>query len=432
MLKSLESVSNKTKFVFHIMFMGALLLFNGTFISQFFEAYERPTDESSMIVETTNIDHNYDFDASQVVMQTSIPENSFLSTLLTGQGVPYNKVYQLVESVKDQFDVRQIRAGKKCAFVTHDICTAPSHFVYEPNKLEYFVFDLDQSTVKKVKRKVDVEIKTAAGTVDGSLWLTMDRHGYRWSLIDRMEEALAWSLDFYSIQNGDEFKLIYEELSVDGQVVGVGSLLGAYYKNYGNEYYAIHYENEKYSGFYDIEGRPNKRTFLKAPVKFSRVSSGYTPRRFHPVLKRFKAHLGTDYAAPRGTPIFAVANGVVTKASFTRGNGNYVKIKHDKTYQTQYLHMLRFATGIRPGVHVKQGQVIGYVGKTGLATGYHVCFRFWKNGRQVNHRRLNFPPADPLPQHELKMYECQRDFVVDLLDQIEIPPAPPQLVKNDA
>jgi len=413
--------------------MGALLFINGTFISQFFQSYEAaPLGQSEMVVETTDIDHNFDFDAEQVVMQTMIPENSFLSTLLTGQGVPYSKVYQLVESVKEQFDVRQIRAGKKCAFVTSDLCTPPTHFVYEPNKLEYYVFDLDNPSVKNVKRKVDVAVKTAAGVVDGSLWLTMDRHGYRWSLIDRMEDALAWSLDFYSIQNGDEFKLIYEELSVDGEVVGVGNLLGAYYKNYGNEYYAVHYENEKYSGFYDVEGRPNKRTFLKAPVKFSRVSSGYTPKRFHPVLKRFKAHLGTDYAAPRGTPIFAVANGVVTKASFTRGNGNYVKIKHDKTYQTQYLHMLRFAKGISPGVHVKQGQVIGYVGKTGLATGYHVCFRFWKNGRQVNHRRLNFPPADPMPESEMEMYKCHRDFVVDLLDGIEVPPAPPQMVKLEA
>ena len=394
-----------------------------------FDKDEETQIEQSTLEEEDLALNAYGFDANMVVMEDRIPENSFLSSLLAGQGIPYSDVYSLVENIKDEFDVRQIRSGKKCAYVTDDLCGAPSYFVYEPSRLEYYIFDLKEKKVSKINRPVKKQVKTASGVVEGSLWASMDKHGYSWALIERMENALAWSLDFYNIQNGDEYKLIYEEIIVDGEVVGVGDMLGAYYKNYSNEYYAIHYENENYSGFYDQEGRPTKRTFLKSPVKYSRISSSYTPRRFHPVLKRYKAHLGTDYAAPTGTPIYAVANGVVTKASYTRGNGKYVKIKHDKTYQTQYLHMNGFAKGIRSGVHVKQGQVIGYVGQTGLATGPHVCFRFWKNGRQVNHRRLNFPPAEPLPQSELSQYECQRDFVKDLLDGIDIPRVEEQIVK---
>lgn len=163
-----------------------------------------------------------------------------------------------------------------------------------------------------------------------------------------------------------------------------------------------------------------KKVFLKSPVKYSRISSRFNPRRFHPVLKRVKAHLGTDYAAPYGTPIYAVANGVVTKASRTKGNGNYVKIRHDKVYETQYLHMRRFAKGVTPGIQVKQGQVIGYVGSTGLATGPHVCFRFWKHGRQVNHLGLNLPEPEPMESSELPQFYVIRDSLKSILEKIEL------------
>jgi murein DD-endopeptidase MepM/ murein hydrolase activator NlpD len=158
-----------------------------------------------------------------------------------------------------------------------------------------------------------------------------------------------------------------------------------------------------------------KRAFLKAPVKFSRISSRYSNRRFHPVLKRYKGHYGTDYAAPHGTPIVAVANGVVTATSYTKNNGNYVKLRHDDVYETQYLHMQRFARGIRPGVHVSQGDVIGYVGATGLATGPHVCFRFWKNGRQVDHLRENLPPPEPMPDEDIPAFEKVKADILPFL-----------------
>jgi murein DD-endopeptidase MepM/ murein hydrolase activator NlpD len=427
---SSTSVFSRYKTQISIVIIASVVLAGFILVDLSFGNINTSTTEASVIEEPAAPVIQYGFDVEDYfIMQDRIKENKFLSDMLVGQGVKYSEVYKLVSSIEKDFDVRQIVAGKSCAYITQNLCEAPSHFVYEPSALYYYVFDLDNATVTKVERDVKREIAMASGSVQGSLWATMDSEGFSWALIERMENALAWTLDFYSIQNGDEYKLIFEKLLVDGEYVGVGELLGAYYKNYSNEYYAINYENEHYTGFYDIEGRPTKRTFLKSPVKYSRVSSGYSGKRFHPVLKRYKSHLGTDYAAPTGTPIYSVANGVVTHAAYTKGNGRYVKIKHDRTYQTQYLHMSRYGEGISPGVHVKQGQVIGYVGQTGLATGPHVCFRFWKNGKQVNHRRLNFPPSDPLPDAELPEYFCERDFIVDIIDSIKIEPRNVQLTK---
>jgi murein DD-endopeptidase MepM/ murein hydrolase activator NlpD len=237
-----------------------------------------------------------------------------------------------------------------------------------------------------------------------------------------MEDALETSVDFSHVQVGDEFKLVYDEKYIEGKRVGVGNVHAAYYKQADSdkEHYVFWYDGGgEHVGFYDQEGRPMKGRFLKAPVKYTRISSRYNPRRFHPVLKRVRPHLGTDYAAPTGTPIYAVGNGVVVAKGYTKGNGNYIKIKHDKVYQTQYLHMSGFAKGIKKGSYVSQGQVIGYVGSTGLATGPHVCFRFWKNGKQINHLREYFPPSKPLPDELLPEFFKVRDVYMEKLKAVD-------------
>ena len=244
--------------------------------------------------------------------------------------------------------------------------------------------------------------------------------GLSFELAAKMEDALQWSIDFHHLQKEDQFKIVYDQNYIDGKKVGVGKVHAAYFKNANlNEYYAIFYNNGDESGFYDLEGKPMKRAFLKAPLKYSRISSYYNPNRFHPILKRRRPHYGTDYAAPYGTPIYAVGDGYVTKASYTKGNGRYVKIRHDDTYETQYLHMQGFAKGIKSGVHVRQGQVIGYVGSTGLATGPHVCFRFWKNGRQINHLKLTFPPSDPLPEKDMAGFNLEKEKYLNMLNQVQ-------------
>lgn len=362
----------------------------------------------------------FGYDKSEfAISEHAFKKNEFLGDILSRNGIDYKWIAMLEKKAKDVFSVRKLRAGRNYTLIKEPNAEKLKCFIYEPDPYRYVEYDFTDSVdVHMIHREITSCVETASGTVTTSLWNSMVDQGINVSLISRMEDALAWSIDFYHTQVGDSYKLIYEELYVDGKATSVGKLLGAYYKNYGNDYYAIYYENGKYNGFYDLEGRATKKDFLKSPVAFSRISSSYNLNRFHPIKKRRIPHLGTDYAAAYGTPIRAVANGVVTKASYTKGNGRYVKIKHDKTYTTQYLHMQKFGKGIRSGVHVKQGQTIGYVGSTGLATGPHVCFRFWKNGRQINHLRENFPPPEPMDDSELPEFFIKKDQIVETLDML--------------
>ena len=355
-------------------------------------------------VELPQVEYGFVLDTFQI-FEGKVEANQTIADILLPHQTAYAKIDALAKKARDIFDVRQIRPNKKYLVLSTDSSKGPDFLIYEPDVFGYVVFDLrDSIRISYEKKKLETRISEASGIIYSSLWQTMVDNGLSYDLTARMEDAFAWSIDFYHIQNGDKFKLIFEEKLIDGEVVGVGDIHAAYFQNGGTDFYAYFYESENYRGFFDENARPMKKAFLKSPVKYSRISSRFNPRRFHPVLKRVKPHLGTDYAAPYGTPIYAVANGVITKASYTSGNGNYVKIKHDKVYETQYLHMQRIAKGIYPGVQVKQGQVIGYVGSTGLATGPHVCFRFWKNGRQVNHLRENLPPPEPMKESELPFF----------------------------
>lgn len=346
----------------------------------------------------------------------TLKENDFLGTILADRGIAYERIDEIARLAEDVYSVKMLRPGKQCAFIRKKGTGFVDCFVYEPNKYQYVLYHLyDEPHVEIHDHEVEKCVEHSVGTVEGSLWYTMESLGHSYELISKMEDALAWVVSFQHIQNGDEYRLIYEHDYIDGEPIGVGKLLGASFTTGGQTTHSVYYESEKYRGFFDPEGRPMKRAFLKAPVQYSRISSRYNPRRFHPILKRYKGHFGTDYAAPYNTPIMAVADGTVTKASYTSGNGNYVKIKHDGVYETQYLHMSRFAKGITPGVRVRQGDIIGYVGSTGLATGPHVCFRFWKNGRQVDHLRENLPPPDPMSEEELPAFFNVRDEMIPQL-----------------
>jgi murein DD-endopeptidase MepM/ murein hydrolase activator NlpD len=356
------------------------------------------------------------------IFSDTISPNEFLSEILLRHKVPYTVIADLETTSRDVFSVRRLRANRPYTILSRDSSQAADYFIYEPSLLSYVVYSLKDSIyAEEFKNPVDTVIKTGAGTIDHSLWVTMRRNDMNPALIAKMEDALAWTVDFHHVQPGDKFKLFYEDLIINGESVGIGRLLGANFINRSGDNYAIYYESENYSGYFDLEGRPMKRAFLRAPVRYTRISSGFNPRRLHPVLRKVRPHLGTDYAAPHGTEIFSVADGTVTRAAFNSGNGNYVRIKHDNVYETQYLHMSRFADGIRPGVRVRQGQVIGYVGATGLATGPHVCFRFWKNGVQVDHRRLNLPPPEPMSVEELPIFHLHRNRILPIIDAIPIP-----------
>jgi murein DD-endopeptidase MepM/ murein hydrolase activator NlpD len=351
------------------------------------------------------IKYGFAIDTFSVAVEGQIAPNRVFGDLLSAHGAAHPTIEKAVTNAQGVFDLRRLQSGKSFMVLAKAESEGPDYFIYEPSVYEYIVFELKgDQCVDRVARPVRKEIRTSEGVLESSLWKTMVDNGLSYELTAKMEDALQWSIDFHHLQKGDVFKLVYEENQIEGKQVGVGKVFAAYYKTTGNEYHAIWHEHGDIAGYYDLEGRPMKKSFLKAPVQYSRISSYYNLNRFHPILKQTRAHLGTDYAAPYGTPIVAVGDGVVVEAAYSGGNGNFVKIKHNDTYQTQYLHMQKFASGIRKGVHVRQGQVIGYVGSTGLATGPHVCFRFWKNGQQVNHLNLNFPPPEPLPQEEMPRF----------------------------
>ncbi len=289
----------------------------------------------------------------------------------------------------------------------------------------YLVAHPEPASVRTFRRPSTLVQKSFEARIEGSLYGTLTGADAPVELAMLLAETFETKIDFYRLQPGDVIKIVYEERQVEGKTVDVTRIRAAEMAHGGVVYDAYWFDGEESIGYYNGRGESLNGGFLKSPVPFSRLTSGFTMRRFHPVQRRWKAHLGTDYAAPRGTPILAVGDGVVTQASRTRGNGNFVKIRHTGTYQTQYLHMTRFAEGIKPGARVIQGQTIGYVGSTGLATGPHVCFRFWKNGVQVDHRVEAGPPPTPVADQD-------RDAFDALIAELQPLLAPPQVIEQVA
>ncbi len=354
------------------------------------------------------------------VKEGTVGRRQTLSQILSGFNLDHYTIDIIARRMLDVFNPRRIRAGNDYyAYFASDSLDQLHYFVYEISPLSFVKVNLTDSVYVCRGEKETVTVrKEASGIINSSLWETMIDNELSFDLAMRLSEVLAWEVDFYRIEQGDRFKVIYDETYVGNNSVGVDDIYGVYFVHRGREIYGFNFRKDTINGFFDDDGENLRKVFLKAPLKFYRISSGYSHSRLHPVLGSRRPHLGTDYAAPAGTPILAVGDGVVTEARYTSGNGNYVKIRHNSVYETQYLHMSRFAKGIRSGRQVKQGEVIGYVGSTGLATGPHVCFRFWKNGQQVNHRRLEFPSADPLPEKYFEEFFIVRDSLKQKLDGI--------------
>ncbi len=327
-----------------------------------------------------------------------IKPNQFLADILLKYHVPYNEIDRLVKKASDIFDVRYIVSGKSYAvFCNKDSLGKALCFVYEPNATEFIVFDMrDTINVFRGTKPVEIREKVSYGTINSSLYQTLADIGSSPALAMEMANIYAWTIDFYRIQKGDKFKVVYTEKFVDGKRIGIDEIKSAVFTHFKDDYYAFAFEQDGFVDYFDDQANSLRKAFLKSPLKFGRMSSAYTSNRYHPVQKRWKAHKGTDYAAPHGTPIMSTSDGVVIEARYKKYNGNYVKVRHNSTYTTQYLHMSKIGKGIKSGAKVRQGQTIGYVGATGLATGPHVCYRFWKHGAQIDHRIEKFPPSKPV------------------------------------
>jgi murein DD-endopeptidase MepM/ murein hydrolase activator NlpD len=349
------------------------------------------------------------------IVEGVVERNQTLSTILGPFNVPYKIIDEIAKKSKDIFDVKKIASSKKYTVLTPKDSSQAQFFIYEPNPVEYVVFKLDDLDVYKDVKPVELRKREVGGIITRSLYVDMVEQGVGPDLIDQFADLYGWTVDFQRLQKGDRFKVVYNEKLVDGTVVGIEDIQTAYFEHMGDATHAIPFEQNGQLTFFDQKGNSLKKAFLRDPLKFSRISSRYNLNRFHPVQKRYKPHLGTDYAAPRGTEIRSVGDGTVVAASYTRGNGNYVKIRHNGTYSTQYLHMSKIGKGIKTGTRVKQGQVIGYVGSTGLATGPHLCFRFWKRGKQVDWLREDIPPSEPIAPENKLAFES---VMMEKLDQL--------------
>jgi len=360
------------------------------------------------------------------VKEHAVKRNQSISDILLAYNVSHQTIFQLANVAKSVFDVRKLAPNKKYTVIYQDKDSLPSAtaLVYEPNPEEYVVFNLkDSINVYVEKKPVEINERAISGTIQSSLYEEILKNGGTPELVDLVADMYGWQIDFTKIYPGDQFKVLYRERVIDGKAVGIEEIIGAELIHYNNPFLSIAFDQGDGVDYFDEEGKSLRKAFLRYPVKFTRISSRYTAKRYHPVQKRYKAHLGTDYAAPTGTPIYAAGDGVITKALYQKYNGRNVKIRHNATYSTQYLHMSRIAKGLRPGMKVKQGQLIGYVGETGLASGPHLCYRFWKNGRQVDAMKVDLPPSEPIKKDYLSNFTRYKGFVKAKLDKIPYPEA---------
>lgn len=342
------------------------------------------------------------------VVRDTIRKGDSFSTILEGQNIGNKKIEDIVKNVRDSFDVRTIKVNRGFTLLRAKNKTNKLQvFIYQPDALNYYIVDLRDTAAVAFKKAYPLTFKnrTIGGILKGSLSETLENANIDPTIASKISKIYRWSIDFFKLKKGDRFGLTFKERFINDTIYdGVESLEASFFEYKGKVIYAFPYVKKSVGkvDYYDEEGKTLKNFFLKSPIKFSRISSRFSSSRFHPVQQRWKAHKGTDYAAPRGTPITTTAAGTVEQTGFTAGNGNFVKVKHNGTYSTQYLHMSRIM--VRRGQHVNQGQVIGRVGSTGLASGPHVCYRFWKNGVQVDALRLKLPNGEPMSGSEKSRY----------------------------
>ncbi len=357
------------------------------------------------------------------VVEDEVKRNQRFTDLLSGYTVPPTIMQQLNLLPRSIYDFRKIAAHKKYTLLVEpDSLKTVRAIVYEPNAVDYVVFHLkDSLLVETCQRRVDTLERQISGRIESTLSHTIEALNISHDLTNKFVDIFAWQLDFQRLQKGDQFKLIYEENLVDEVSIGIGRILGVYFEHSGNGYYAFPFDQGDGEDYFDENGNSLRKALLKYPIEFTRISSRYSKNRFHPVVKVFRPHLGTDFAAPTGTPIRSVGDGIIEEAQYKTNNGNYVKVRHNGTYTTGYLHMSKIASGITAGTRVRQGQTIGYVGSTGLATGPHLCYRFWKNGVQVDALQVELPPSMPVKTEVFPDFENVRNAIIKRLQLIPFP-----------
>ena len=346
-----------------------------------------------------------------------VKPNGFLSDILIKHGVSMQAIDQVTKNSRAVFDVRNIRSGNNyMLFCDKDSMARARYLVYEHDLSTFYVFSFNDSlNITPFRKEINSEIRYSSCTIETSLWDALKAGGLHPELSDKLSVIFAWTVDFFGLQKGDNFKVIYEELFIDNESLGIWKIYGAQFNRSGYSISAIPFIQNGKETFFDAEGKSLRKAFLKAPLKFSRISSRFSSNRMHPILRILRAHFGVDYAAPLGTPVHAIGDGRIISATNEGASGRMVKIQHNSVYSTAYLHLSRFGEGISAGKMVKQDDIIGYVGNSGLSTGPHLDFRFYRNGSPIDPLKVDAPAVEPVSGENRLRFEKNKAVILNLL-----------------
>ncbi len=391
--------------------------------------------DTTAVADTTAIhkpEMKYDLDITQyTVRRDTVCPGQTLAELLYGLGFSSEQIHRMTQCPDSIFDARKMRPGQICIlFCDNDSTAAPRYFIYEENPKNYIRFDLADYSVTRGSNPTEWREREVAGRIESSLWIAMKTNGASPQLAVLMSHIFGWSIDFFGIQKGDEFRLVYTQEYVGDTPLGNYAIKAASFLTNDSTIYAIPFVQEEEELFYNIDGNSLEGAFLKAPLDYYRISSHFSNSRLHPVLRIRRPHHGVDYAAPAGTPVYAIGSGkVIKKAYQANGAGYYVKIRHNSTYTTTYMHLSRFAAGLKEGDFVQQKQVIGYVGSTGLSTGAHLDFRVYENDKPIDPLTIKSQPKMPISEANKETFKTVSDSLVTRLTNI---PMVSNIVSNDS
>lgn len=346
-----------------------------------------------------------------------------VSVLFDNLGIDAGTAYKVQFLPDSLFNAKRVRAGNRYTVyfsnegdTLHNALENPQYFVYQNTFIDYTVIKLgDSLTAYRYRKPIEVKERVSEAKIESSLWNAITGNDLNIGLANDLSDIYAWTIDFFGIQKGDGFKVYYTEQYVDGDCIGIGEIRAAIFHHNDSDYLAFKYDTLDFHGYWDANGRSLRKAFLKAPLNFKRISSTFTYTRRHPIYKTVRPHTGVDYAAPKGTPVWSIGDGKVVFKAYKGGGGNTIKIKHNSVYSTAYLHLSGYAKGLKVGDHVKQGQVIGYVGSTGASTGPHLDFRVWKNDKPINPLTMESPSVEPLPEKYMSGFNTAKDKYLDKL-----------------
>jgi murein DD-endopeptidase MepM/ murein hydrolase activator NlpD len=404
------------KWVFGIIIAGLLAM-----AACYWQPFRKNIDTREIVLTIPEPKILYGLKSDSFHLETGfVGRNENLSDILTERGIPQLTIQQLAGNCSSVFNVRKMKTGDRfVAFYSQDSARILKYLAYENNSIDYCVFDFTRDTAKVIPGKKEVVIKPriASGVIKSSLWNSMIENKLSPLLAVELSEIYAWTIDFFGIQKGDRFKILYDEEFIGDESIGIGKIHSASFTQGGKEYFAILFSQQDGNDYFDESGNSLRKSFLKSPLKFSHITSRFSSSRMHPILRIRRPHFGVDYSAPKGTPVFSIGDGVITQKGYQGGGGNLIKVHHNSIYETTYMHLSGFARGVHPGSRVSQGQVIGYVGSTGLSTGPHLDFRVYMSGKPIDPLKVKAPPSDPVKKENMARFALTRDSLLNVLSK---------------